>query len=152
MKPIIYCAGPITGQSGKDVFEYYDNITEKLKGFKVIHPMTGKDFLRTESDFSAYGYFQPIAQDKSIFNRDKWMVKQSDIVFANLTRGRDKVSIGTVMEIAFAHLMGKLVIAVIPIDNIHNHSFIDQACATVFTDEKEAFDYLAHLGELGEPF
>lgn len=141
----IYCAGPITGQTASEVFEYYDGITDLLAGYNVIHPMTGEDFLRTEDCFDAKDYHQPIAQNKSIFSRDKWMVRQCDIVYVNLTRGHDKVSIGSVMEIAFAHMLGKLVIAVIPEGNIHNHAFVTQACATVFPNEVDAINYFKHL-------
>ena len=143
----IYCVGPITGLSADEVFNYYDNISKVLSGagFKVLNPLTGKDHLRTEEDFKASGYkCSPLTADNSIVNRDRWMVQQSEIVFADFTRGKDRASIGTCFEMAWANLQGKLIVSVIPDGNIHDHAFIKQV-STVFKTTEEAVDYLKLL-------
>ena len=85
MTPLkIYCAGPITGLTGEQVFNHYDNVSSKLRGagFQVFHPMVGKDHMRTEVGFKSTGHNEnPITKDRAIYGRDKWMVKQSDIIF-----------------------------------------------------------------------
>lgn len=144
----IYCVGGITGLSAKEVFDYYDFIKDELKhiGFDVFHPMVGKDYMRNEEEFKSEGYTcSPLTEDNAIFNRDKWMVQHSDIVFADFTRSTKRASIGTCFEIAWANLSGKMVISVVPKGNIHNHVFIKQACSAVFETTDEALAYLKLL-------
>jgi nucleoside 2-deoxyribosyltransferase len=144
----IYCVGGITGLNGDEVFGYYDRIKKDLgeMGFDVYHPMVGKDHMRTEEEFLSEGNkCSPITADNAIFNRDKWMVQHSDIVFADFTRSTKRASIGTCFEIAWANLAGKMVIAVVPDGNIHNHVFIKQACSAVFKSTEEALVYLEML-------
>lgn len=143
----IYCVGPITGLTAEEVFTYYDKVTSTLRGYgyDVFNPMTGKDHLRTEEEFKGSGYeCTPFTADHSIVNRDKWMVQQSDIVFADFTRGKDRASIGTCFEMAWAYMTGKLIVSVIPDGNIHDHAFIKQA-STVFKTTDEALEYLKQL-------
>lgn len=147
MRKQIYCVGPITGLSAQEVFDYYDGVSETLSeaGFKVLNPLTGKDHLRTEEEFKSSGYeCSPLTADNSIVNRDRWMVQQADIVFADFTRGKDRASIGTCFEMAWANLGGKLIVSVIPDGNIHDHAFIKQV-STVFKTTEEAVDYLSLL-------
>lgn len=144
----IYCVGPITGLNAEEVFSYYDKISMKLTGFgyEVLNPMTGKDHMRTEENFKAEGYTcSPLTQDNAIFNRDRWMVEHSDIVFADFTRGTKRASIGTCFELAWASASGKLIVSVIPDGNIHNHVFIKQASAAVFETTEQATEYLKLL-------
>jgi nucleoside 2-deoxyribosyltransferase len=144
----IYCVGPITGLSAIDVFNYYDKIKKDLNeiGYEVLSPMTGKDHMRNEEEFKSEGYqCSPLTKDNAIFNRDRWMVQHSDVVFADFTRGKERASIGTCFELAWANAHGKLIISVIPTGNIHQHLFIKQASAAVFETTAEAIEYLKLL-------
>lgn len=144
----IYCVGGITGLTGDEVFNYYDSIKGKLvaHGYDVFHPMIGKDHMRNEVSFLSEGNVcNPITADNAIFNRDKWMVEHSDIVFADFTRSTERASIGTCFEMAWGNMAGKMVIAVVPKGNVHNHLFIKQACSAVFETTQEALDYLKLL-------
>jgi len=142
----IYCVHPISGLSADEVFEYYSR-TQKIlteSGFDVFIPMFGKANLRTELKFKASDYRSPLSTNKAIFSRDKWMVQQSDILYANLL-GSKIVSIGSVMELAFGNLQGKQIILVMEKDNIHQHAFVIEAASIIFETEEEALDYLHKL-------
>lgn len=144
---IIYLAGPISGES-------YDQITEKIMdkkrrlmmmGYNVIHPMTGKNYLRNEIKFKAVGYDEfPASTNKAIVGRDRWMVSKCDIILADFFQSK-RVSIGTVFEIAWAQEMGKLVIGVIDKDNIHQHAFVLETCDVIFETLKDAYIYLESI-------
>lgn len=105
----IYLARPISGRSYDEVTTYYKKLTESLQyaGYEVLCPMNGKTHLRTELEFKAHGYTNnPTSTNHAIIERDRWMVNQADVVYANL-QGSTHVSIGTCMELAWAHDKGK---------------------------------------------
>lgn len=143
----IYLAGPITGLSIQEVFKYYNSAAEELKyRYEVFHPMTGsgKHNLRTE-DFKGSYINNPVTTNHAIFERDKWMIKHVDVIFCDLTLGTDRVSIGSMMELAWADMEDKHVVVVIPEGNIHNHAFVLEAASIVFTNTKDAMEYLCNL-------
>jgi len=93
----IYLAGPISGMSYDAVISRIKDLSKRLEryGYKVIHPILGKDYLRTEIKFKSKGYEQPVSKNHAIFERDKWMItKRADILLADLSNS-EWVSIGT---------------------------------------------------------
>lgn len=145
MSKTIYTAGPISGHNGNDVLDYFQGTKKKLEeaGFKVLQPMQGKEAMRTEIEFRAEGYKDiKITSNHAIYTRDQWMVRQSDIIYVNLMNSGERVSIGSMMEMAWASILGKYVIASIPKENVHRHAFVLEAASVVFDSHEEAMDYL----------
>lgn len=144
----IYLAGPISGLGYLEVVTAYQKKTEKLQamGYEVLCPMTGKSYLRNELEFKDHGQEAfPVSTNHAIFERDKWLVGNCDIVLADLTQAHERVSIGTVMELAWASLLGKHTLVVLPKTNIHHHAFILEAADIVFETGSEAEQYLEDL-------
>ena len=143
----IYLARPISGCTGQEVTEYYTNYKQSCEymGYDVFSPMIGKGNLRTEVEFKAHGYLNnPVASNHAIIERDRWMVSNADVIFANLLKV-DRVSIGTCMELAWAHQLGKHTVTVMEKENIHQHAFVLEASDIVFDNEREAMEYLQAL-------
>lgn len=138
----IYLAHPISGLSGKEIFNYYDNATNVLRDkFDVLSPMTGKNYLRDIEEAKASGYANPISKDHAIFQRDTWMVSSSDIILCDFT-GSTKVSIGCCMELAIASWLNKHTVVVMEPLNVHNHAFVYESADIVFDDYNDAIKYL----------
>lgn len=143
----VYLAGSISGRSYDSIVTDYRekaNYLEKL-GYETFCPMTGKGYLRNEIKLKAHDYTHPASTNHAIYNRDKWMVQTVDIVLADLSHSKETVSIGTMMEIAWASMLGKHVVTVMPKGNIHNHAFVYEASDIVFETLKEALLYLADI-------
>lgn len=143
----IYIAGPISGMSGEEVMAYFEKTRELLlnMGYEVLSPMTGKGQFRNEIKFKKQGYAgHPIITNHAIFERDHWMVCQADIIYTNLTLAKI-VSIGSVMELAWASHMGKHTIVSMEKDNIHQHAFVIEAADVIFDTHNKALDYLVNL-------
>ena len=140
----IYCVHPISGLSADEVFTYYTAIKERLsKYYDVLIPMTGKKSLRCAKEFRSEGYVgNPLTTNHAIFERDRWMVTQSDIIYANLMGATEQVSIGSMFELAWASLLGKYVVLAMDEDGVHNHAFVKEAADTVFYSSEEAEAYL----------
>jgi nucleoside 2-deoxyribosyltransferase len=144
----IYIAGSISGKTKEEVTKYFFTTAETLRGFgyKVYSPMTGKGELRVNQTYAPHGYDNPIATDRAIVGRDGWMVGQSDIVYTNLSNAK-VASIGSMFEIAWANMLHKHVVAVVPKGNIHEHAFVFQSVDIIFQKEKEALCYLEELSK-----
>ncbi len=145
----IYLAGPIAGQT---VDGLSNSISEKVAiltdlGYLVYNPMIAKNnLIQSGESFTPHGYEAlPIASEHAIFARDKWMVNQADIILADLSTSGTRVSIGTMMEIAWANILNKMVIVVMPPDNIHDHIFVNEAATHVFDTLDAVYDYLGEL-------
>ena len=144
---IIYPARSITGRSYQEVTNYYEEIKKTLEGwgYKVIHPMTGKSHLRTETILKSGGYTNPTTTNHAIFERDKWMVSAADIIYANMC-DMENASIGMCMELAWACLLGKHTIIATEEKSIHRHAFVMEAADIIFETHEEAMEYLRILG------
>ena len=142
----IYCAHPINGLSYDEVLSYYTETSNLLKshGYDVLCPMTGKEALRNEVSLKAEGYGFPISTNNAILGRDHWMVLQSDIVYLNLI-GCKSISIGCMMELAFAFTHHKHTVLAMEKDNIHRHAFVLGSSNIIYETTKEAEDYLMKL-------
>lgn len=134
MDNLVYLGGPITGLTYDGCTEWRDLVRKKVGShINTISPMRGKQRLKEISQGAAildcYDY-DYLASYKGINTRDYWDVQRCSIVFVNFL-GATKVSIGTVMEIAWARAFNKPVICVMEPDNIHKHSMLDFACGYV---------------------
>jgi nucleoside 2-deoxyribosyltransferase len=149
---IIYIAGSISGQKAQDVVNYFQSTKRILTeaGFTVLNPMTAKKTFRNDIKFKAEGYSYPAATNHAIIERDRWMVQQCDILYCNLTMAQI-VSIGSTMELAWAHQLGKHSVVAMQADNIHRHAFILEAADIVWETHEQALDYLFTFGKSGRP-
>ena len=142
----IYLARSISGLSYAEVMEEYGKTVFKLEGlYEILNPMTAKGHLKSEVAFAAYGkYVHPVSVGHAIYERDKWMVQSCDVLLADLS-GTTKVSIGVMMELAWAALLGKHTVLILPEENIHTHTFVRESADIVFSEYDEAIDYLLTL-------
>lgn len=146
----VYLAGPISGKGYDEVINAYKEKSKLLldAGYEILCPLTGKTYLRNELEFKAHGYENfPVSSNHAIFERDKWMVSQCDIILADLSNSGERVSIGTMMELAWGSLLGKHVIVVLPKDNIHRHAFVLEAGDIIFESLEDAYKYLVDLNK-----
>ena len=142
----IYLARPINGYSYLEVMDWYKKTRGELEYFyTILSPMSNKEALRTETKFRAHGYDNnPVSTNHAIIERDRWMVSRADVVFMDLSNTAE-VSIGCMMELAWAHQIGKHTIVVMSEDNIHQHAFVLEAADIVFTTYEDAIWYLQEL-------
>lgn len=140
----VYLAGPITGSSYGQATEWRDYAKDLLESsgeYKCLTPMRGKEALKHIERFEPNGY-DGVASNHNICHRDEYDVHRSDVLLVNLA-GATRVSIGTMMEIAWGHHAGKFVITVLDsADNPHNHAFVIENSSMVVTSLDAAIEYL----------
>ncbi len=95
---IAYLAGPIAGCTDAEARDWREEAKRRLLGFECLDPMR-RDFREGVAGHEA-----------EIVEGDKGDIDRADLVLAYCPRP----SVGTSMEILFAHQLGKPVIAVVP--------------------------------------
>lgn len=127
----VYLAGPITGLTYDGAAEWREEFAAALSdvGLTAYSPMRAKQYLRAVGEIdsggstSTYKELHPLSDQAGIVARDRNDVRTADLVFVNLL-GAERVSIGTVMEIAWADAYRVPVVAAIDPGGIHDHAFI----------------------------
>jgi nucleoside 2-deoxyribosyltransferase len=130
----VYLAGPIKGLAYEDSVFWRDVIKAVLfdTPIKTLSPMRDKEFLTGQVINAAYPE-SPLGSAEAITARDRYDVMRSDVILVNLW-GAKEVSIGTVMEIAWADMLRKPVVLVIDKGNVHNHPMLLECCPFVAED------------------
>lgn len=129
MRGSVYLSGPITGLAYEGCTDWRDYARKRLADMDIdgLCPMRGKDYLRGKGeilDGMQAVIERALSQDAAIVTRDRWDTTRCDFVLVNLL-GAKAVSIGTVIEIAWADMARKPVVLVMePSGNPHEHAFI----------------------------
>lgn len=147
---LVYLAGPITGMTYDAATQWREDVALNLPtGMRGISPMRGKEYLKTLVPDNLPSVLKdgtlPMSGARAIFSRDTFDIRRSDVVLANL-RGADRVSVGTVFELGYAHALGKTVIVVMEAaGNPHDHPFVREAATFVVGTTDEALALMRSL-------
>lgn len=127
--PRVYLVGPITGLDYKGATDWRDFAKEELSkyGIEALSPMRCKEYLLQERIIkSGYSDLNVLSKGKGITTRDRNDVMTSDLILANFL-GATKVSIGSVLEYAWADAFRKPIITVIEKEgNVHEHAMLNE--------------------------
>lgn len=131
----VYLAGPITGTSYKECTNWRDSVRIDLQefGLEPYSPMRGKAYLSHEDRISDSYNDLTMSSITGINTRDYNDVITSGAILVNLLDSK-KVSIGTVMEIAWARMRQIPVVLIMEREgNIHDHGMLTYNCIRVTT-------------------
>lgn len=141
---LVYLGGSMTGLTLAEVQSWRKTAAAKLDeaGFTVLDPARGLMFLKPEETVKD-AYVDEFTESKhTVFERDKFDVTRADISILNLLKAK-RISIGTMMEMAWGHLTGKFIVVVMEREgNPHMHAFVREASSIIFEDTDEAVDYV----------
>lgn len=132
----VYLAGPITGFNYKGCTAWRERAIAELaqEGITGLSPMRGKEYLEAIArdvpftcDGDKYAIQGPLSTNRGIMTRDRWDATRCDVLLVNLL-GAKAVSIGTVMEIAWADSRRTPIVCVMEREgNPHEHGMIAEA-------------------------
>lgn len=125
--PTVYLCGPISFlkyEGANDWREYATGYLEQF-GIKARSPLRGKDFLKEMGIIGIGEYTEhPLATDNGIIARDRFDVRTSDLMLANLL-GAEQSSIGSPAEFAWADAFGTPVVTAMEKEGSpYDHPFI----------------------------
>lgn len=133
----VYLAGPISGCSYAGCTDWRDAAIKELAaaGIKGLSPMRAKQHLSHVQEFTSdgnkygmmYGASDAMSLNRGIMTRDRFDATRCDVLLVNLL-GAPRVSIGTVMEIAWADLSRTPIVCAMEDEgNFHEHGMILEA-------------------------
>lgn len=141
---IVYQGGSMTGLTLEEVVGWRVETAKVLEdaGFTVLNPARGLMFLEPESVVKD-SYEVEFTENKHVvFERDKFDATRADILLMNLLKA-PRVSIGTIMEMAWGHLAGRFICTAIEREgNPHMHAFVREASSIMLDDIMEACHYI----------
>jgi nucleoside 2-deoxyribosyltransferase len=135
----LYLAGPITGKSWEEATEWRNWITQEIQplGIQVYSPLRFKNYLsHLDKLDDSYEQFT-LSTGKGITTRDRWDATRCDVLLVNFLN-TERVSIGTVMEIAWADSKRIPIIVVMEPDNVHMHAMILESVGFIVKTLEEA--------------
>lgn len=141
----VYLAGPISGLNYAGAVDWRNDAIKHLAdhGIKGLSPMRAKEYLSNMENLDKncveYGAINVLSSPKGILTRDRFDATRCDIVLVNLL-GADRVSIGTVMEMAWADLCRTPIVVAMEPGNIHEHAMINEAVGFKVGTVEEALD------------
>lgn len=144
---LVYLAGPITGLTYDGTTEWRDHAIKVLKekGITGLSPMRHKDYLHGTTTIADTYEDKVMSSQRGIYARDKFDCERADVVLVNLL-GAKRVSIGTVMEIAWATANNNPVVLVMEDEgNIHDHALLREACPFRVNNLDEALSVVIRI-------
>lgn len=150
----VYLAGPITGLTFSGATDWREAAKAELRpyGIHALSPMRAKEYPRdVKGPFSAtcegYGDLSCMLSPRGIMTRDRFDATRCDALLVNLL-GAKTVSIGTVMEIAWADAYRTpIVVAMEPKGNPHEHAMIAEAIGFRVTTLEEALTVVRAIAD-----
>lgn len=135
----VYLAGPISGLSYGEATDWRQEVQTQLlrSGIKALSPLRAKVYLREATNIkdsyndSAVSDMDQAAiinmsSPRGITTRDRFDCTKCSVLFVNLLDTK-KVSIGTVMEIAWADAHRIPIVLVMEKEgNLHDHAMINE--------------------------
>lgn len=128
MEFIAYLAGPISGLSYDASVDWREEAVQQLKKYNILgmSPMRGKGYLKGLQKIADSYEGISMSSTRGIMTRDYFDCTRADILIVNFL-GAQKVSIGTVMEVAWAYQNHTPVIVIIePEGNVHDHGMMNE--------------------------
>lgn len=127
----VYLAGAIAGLMYGEAVDWREYAQRKLAlaNIDAYSPMRAKKFLK-DRVLGGADDKHPLTSARGIVTRDRFDVMNADLVLANLL-DTDKVSIGTMFEMAWADMLRVPIVVVMEDGNLHQHLFLHETAGFI---------------------
>lgn len=142
----VYAAGPIANLTYEESESWRGYVKTHLPPEIVVYsPLRGKQFLKGMGKLIAVPDSEaPLSTPKGINARDHYDLLSCDAVLANLI-GTKTISIGTVMEIAWAFAYRKPCIVCMEPGNIHEHGMLRESASFLVPTLDQGVDVITQV-------
>lgn len=147
MRPKIYLAGAMSGLTYSEAQDWRDTAKSLLSkyGLSGYSPLRGTEVMLKGQVIEGSPDTNVFLTSKGIVSRDHFDVKTSDAILVNLS-GTERVSIGTVMEIALAWEYRIPLVLICETENIHwKHPFVNEMVSYRVDTLEDGVDTIAAI-------
>jgi nucleoside 2-deoxyribosyltransferase len=139
-KKVLFLAGPLTGVSYSDALDWRKYVESRLPPDVIaFSALRGKPHVTRERVLKDAYPEHLLSTPQGTITRDRNDVSRCDALFVNFLNS-DKVSIGTIMEMAWADARRIPIILVMEASNIHDHAFVRQVAGFITNNLDEAIE------------
>lgn len=144
---IVFLAGPLTGVPYKDALKWRSYVEAKLpEEIIAFSGLRGKTYLSNEQVLKDAYPEHLLSTAYGTVTRDRYDVCRCDALLVNLLDTEERVSIGTIMEMAWADVRRiPIVLAMEETGNIHDHAFVRQVAGFITTTLDEAIQAIVDV-------
>jgi hypothetical protein len=133
-------AGPLTGVSYRDALDWRKYVESRLPDDVIaFSALRGKRHVTNERVLKDAYPEHVLSTPQGTITRDRYDVSRCDALFVNFLNS-EKVSIGTIMEMAWADARRIPIILVMKAGNIHDHAFVRQVAGFITSNLDEAIE------------
>lgn len=135
----VYLAGPISGLTygGSELWRTeFISLMSDIPSIDCFSPLRAKSYLK-DAGVLEQSYDHPLSSDRGIMTRDHNDCLTSDIIVCNMM-GVQRVSIGSVMECAWAYAYRKPLVMIMENENVHNHPMLRESAGFRVETVKDA--------------
>ena len=137
-KKALFLAGPLTGISYGDALDWRKYVESKLPSDGIaFSALRGKEYVAKEAVLKDSYPEHLLSTPQGTITRDRYDVSRCDALLVNFLKA-DRVSIGTIMEMAWADAWRIPIILAMEKGNIHDHAFVRQVAGFIAGDLDEA--------------
>jgi nucleoside 2-deoxyribosyltransferase len=150
MSKTVYLSGPIAGLTYDDSedWRYAAECLLEQYGITALSPLRHQQFLRQHGRLTATAEeganLSPLTTSRGIMTRDRFDATRCDVLLVNFL-GATRVSVGTVMEIAWADLKRTPIVCIMEQGNVHEHCMISEAIGFRVGTLEDAIDTVAAI-------
>ncbi|MDP8996459.1 MAG: nucleoside 2-deoxyribosyltransferase domain-containing protein [Pseudomonadota bacterium] len=147
----VYLSGPITGHNDRGIFDWRTHVKAHFPEIQFLDPAdtaidTSEEYLRRLTDRDE---LELLRFGKNVVTRNKILIQQADLLFANVLQTGAHTSIGTVGEIFLANAYDKpIIILRDQVGNVHNHAMLNAIAAKIVHTMDEAIGSLREFSGL----
>jgi hypothetical protein len=137
-KKALFLAGPLTGVSYGNALDWRKYVESRLPdGVIAFSALRGKGHVTKELVLKDTYPEHLLSTPQGTITRDRYDVSRCDALFVNFLNS-DRVSIGTIMEMAWADAWRIPIILAMEERNVHDHGFVRQVAGFITRDLDEA--------------
>ncbi|HON21918.1 MAG TPA: hypothetical protein P5345_01715 [Candidatus Paceibacterota bacterium] len=135
---LVYTGGAISGLTYEECVGWRIYVASEMPPhIHILSPMRGKENLNDGKIINGSYEQHPLCSQKGILCRDHYDVCRAHLVLMNFL-GAKKLSIGSIMEVAWAYAYRRPLITLMEEDNPHNHPMVREASNFILIDLDEA--------------
>jgi hypothetical protein len=137
-KKALFLAGPLTGISYRQAVGWRTYVESRLPADIIaFSALRGKAYVADERVLKDTYPEHLLSTPQGTITRDRYDVSRCDALFVNVLKA-DRISIGTIMEMAWADAWRIPIILAMEEGNVHDHAFVRQVAAFIAGDLDEA--------------
>jgi nucleoside 2-deoxyribosyltransferase len=140
---LVYLAGPISGCTFEGCTDWRSQVQRMFPDHVVgLSPMRQKEYLKDATAIADDYPETVLSSQRGITTRDRWDAMRCDALFVNLL-GATRVSIGTVMEMAWADAKRIPIVLVMEKEgNLHDHAMLREVVGFRVPDLDEGVEVI----------